>query len=195
MTVLSLRRAVELTMRHSISQYERLQKNQEADRWVMHKRNNPSGSSTPKPDAAPSSKPSSSRPSASASASDTNSHIRSRLLDKSLASSRPSPSVNRNSKFKSVISTTTSGEGDDDELGRRVKKEGGGEQGDDEFDYDEEFQDDEEGIARIDDLADEQETKELEVRCGFLSTSRTRHSTLLFAQLYLPPRVFRNSAR
>lgn len=50
-------------------------------------------------------------------------------------------------------------------MGARVKSEGQ-EQGDDEFDYDEEFQDDEEGIAKIDDLADEQETKELEVRVG-----------------------------
>lgn len=34
----------------------------------------------------------------------------------------------------------------------------------DEFDYEEDFQDDEEGIAQIDDLADEDERKELEVR-------------------------------
>jgi transcription initiation factor TFIIF subunit alpha len=47
--------------------------------------------------------------------------------------------------------------------GRKVKREGGMDQDDDEFDYEEDFQDDEEGIAKIDDMADEQEVKELEV--------------------------------
>lgn len=36
-------------------------------------------------------------------------------------------------------------------------------QGDDEFEYEEDFQDDEEGIARVDDLVGEEEQKEIEV--------------------------------
>lgn len=48
--------------------------------------------------------------------------------------------------------------------GKGGKRAGDAEQDDDEFDYNEEFQDDEEGIAKIDDMADEEETKVLEVR-------------------------------
>lgn len=62
-------------------------------------------------------------------------------------------------KIKFVISTS-----DGTRSGGRRKVRGGGDQDDDEFDYEEDFQDDEEGIAKIDDLADEDETKELEER-------------------------------
>ncbi|KAK4701220.1 small nuclear ribonucleoprotein D1, partial [Phenoliferia sp. Uapishka_3] len=62
-----------------------------------------------------------------------------------------------------TVDKGTSGGNDDDELSGR-KMGGNEDQGDDEFDYEEDFQDDEEGIAKIDDMADEEETKELEER-------------------------------
>jgi transcription initiation factor TFIIF subunit alpha len=69
------------------------------------------------------------------------------------------------SKIKTVVSAGGAGK----------KKRGGQDQDDDEFDYEEDFQDDEEGIAKIDDLADEAEAKELEVR-------RLRFSSFCFPQ-------------
>lgn len=84
--------------------------------------------------------------------------IRSRLLDNSVKASR-TPDVAGAPKMKSVI-------------GGGGRRSGDGQEQDfDEFDYEEDFQDDEEGIAKIDDLADEEETKELEVRSD---TSRAK---------------------
>lgn len=71
--------------------------------------------------------------------------------------------------MRTVMNSGRSGDNDDDELRGRSKgkgRENGQEMEDDEFDYEEDFQDDEEGVATVDDLADEQETKELEVSAG-----------------------------
>lgn len=96
-----------------------------------------------------------------AAAAPTGANIRSRLLDKSVLSGRRVSNAGGGAgKLRTV--NRSSGGNDDELSGRRGK--GGGEQGDDEFDYEEDFQDDEEGIAKIDDMADEEETKELEVR-------------------------------
>lgn len=91
-------------------------------------------------------------------------NIRSRLLDKSVLSLPARDAAKP--KFRSVIKGSSNGTGDDELRGRKSSSAGGRgqEQEDDEFDYEEDFQDDEEGIARIDDLADEVETKEIEVR-------------------------------
>lgn len=95
------------------------------------------------------------------------SNIRSRILDKSVLSL---PKLDAGKpKFRSVIKGSSGGNGDDELRGRKSRGDGGRgqEQEDDEFDYEEDFQDDEEGIAKIDDLADEQETREVEVSFGF----------------------------
>lgn len=123
--------------------------------------------SLPKPDPSLSStdgaKPAvSGRPVASSAVSSSSRH---RLLDKS-ASLAKKPPAQRQGKLKGV-NRGASGDADaeDDELrgrGRSSAREVDQEEG--EFDYDEEFADDEEGIAVVDDLADEQEAKELEVR-------------------------------
>jgi transcription initiation factor TFIIF subunit alpha len=93
--------------------------------------------------------------------------IRSRLLTKSESSGRQaadSKIVGR-PKLRSVIKSEGGGNGDDELRGRSSRRtEETEDQGDDEFDYEEDFQDDEEGIAKIDDLADEEETKALEDR-------------------------------
>lgn len=67
--------------------------------------------------------------------------------------------------MRTVVTTSRQGD-EDDEMGGRSKsksRDKDQEMEDDEFDYEEDFQDDEEGVATIDDLADEQETKDLEV--------------------------------
>jgi len=107
-----------------------------------------SGASTPRGAAA-----SSSGPSASS--------LRSRMLANSAHGSRLDAADNAGGRpqVRTVISSGAgAGAGGSRGRGRAA------DQGDDEFDYEEDFQDDEEGIAKIDDLADEEETKELEVR-------------------------------
>ncbi|SCZ92505.1 BZ3500_MvSof-1268-A1-R1_Chr5-2g07923 [Microbotryum saponariae] len=169
------------------AEYERQQKSHEAERWMMHKRNPNHASSSTGQGSGPSSgaatphlppgddgglPPLSTdiKPRIKRETSAGPSTIRSRLLDKSELSGRRAGSEARSAaagrpKLRSV-DTGGRAENDDDELyGRKRGDEGRGQdQDDDEFDYDEEFQDDEEGVAKIDDLADEQETKELEER-------------------------------
>lgn len=86
--------------------------------------------------------------------------------------------VRGKAKMKTVISTN---DGTGTRSGGRPKGRGGGDQDDDEFDYEEDFQDDEEGIAKIDDLADEEETKELEVSLlSFLTVLLLATDSILF---------------
>jgi transcription initiation factor TFIIF subunit alpha len=98
----------------------------------------------------------------------SNSAIRSRLLDKTLSIDRKAAAAERTTgrpKMRTVVTASRQGD-DDDELRGRSKgksRDKDQEMEDDEFEYEEDFQDDEEGVATIDDLADEQETKELEV--------------------------------
>ncbi|BGP19045.1 transcription factor IIF subunit tfg1 [Rhodosporidiobolus nylandii] len=133
-------------------EYARQQKSKEPERWIMHRRAAPasSGSSTPRAaSAGPSGTGSSANNAVSASA------LRSRMMANSALGSRLEPEEERGrSKIKTVVSAGGGGK----------KKRGGQDQDDDEFDYEEDFQDDEEGIAKIDDLADEEEAKELEER-------------------------------
>ncbi|SCV72546.1 BQ2448_4083 [Microbotryum intermedium] len=169
------------------AEYERQQKTHEAERWMMHKRNPNQVSSSIGQGSGPSSGaatppiplgddgglpplPTDIKRRIKRETSAGPSTIRSRLLDRSELSGRRAGSEYRSAaagrpKLKSV-DTGSRVENDDDELYRRKRgDEGRGqEQDDDEFDYDEEFQDDEEGVAKIDDLADEQETKELDER-------------------------------
>ncbi|CEQ39045.1 SPOSA6832_00531 [Sporobolomyces salmonicolor] len=137
-------------------EYNRQQKSKEAERWIMHRRAAPpstSGSSTPQPSATVSA----SQPSVSAAA------LRSRMMAKSAAGIRVdgADDVRGRPRVRTVIST---GDGGNGAKGGKRRNRQEQEQGDDEFDYEEDFQDDEEGIAKIDDLADEEETKELEER-------------------------------
>lgn len=98
--------------------------------------------------------------------------LRSRMLERSTVGTKADPDADDLDAFgrpriRTVISSTSGGQGggDDHFRGRKgPKKRGGQDMDDDEFDYEEDFQDDEEGIAKIDDLADEEETRELEVR-------------------------------
>jgi transcription initiation factor TFIIF subunit alpha len=161
----------------SSRQYERQQKSQDPERWIMHRRNAPaSGSSTPVGPVASTSSSSKPRVKKEAAPAPAAATIRSRLLDKSVLSARRASAPDRagRPKFKSV-DVGGRGEDEDDELsGRKTKGDGGRgqEQEHDEFDYEEDFQDDEEGIATIDDLADEEETKKLEVRRDAFRRSR-----------------------
>lgn len=169
---------INLLILFSHSQYNRQQKAQDAEgRWMMHKRttvasqkviaaNPASGASTPVPSSSKPAKPLSKAAKAAAAAAPAPpANIRSRLLDKSVLSGRRTSTGagGARKKLRSVIKGTSGGN-DDDELSGRRGKEEGGEQGDDEFEYDEDFQDDEEGVAKVNDMADEDETKELEVR-------------------------------
>lgn len=70
--------------------------------------------------------------------------IRSRLLDKSGPSSTKSEFALPSTKFRTVMGSSHA-------------------QGDDEFEYEADFQDDEEGIARVDEVVGEEEQKEIEV--------------------------------
>lgn len=129
---------------------------------MMHKKANASGSSTPSTSTPA---PTSRRPSKPVAPAK---NIRSRILDKSVLSLPARDAAKP--KFRSVIKGSSNGTGDDELRGRKSGAGGRGqEQEDDEFDYEEDFQDDEEGIAKIDDLADEEETKEIEVRWFILS--------------------------
>jgi len=145
--------------------YEQLQKSTEDQRWVMRKRvvtanagaGTGSGSATPNPPgAAGKGKGRAPEPQS----------IRERLLANSDKVARlaaaPETARRAGNRMRLVNKGAGGGNGDDELRGRRGRG-GGDEQGDDEFDYEEDFQDDEEGIATIDDLADEAETKELEV--------------------------------
>ena len=145
------------------NQYEQLQKSTEDQRWVMRKRietSNASGAATPAQGqaGAAGAKGKGRAPEAQS--------IRSRLLANSEKVARdaaaPETARKAGTRMKLVNKGSGGGNGDDELRGRRGRG-GGDEQGDDEFDYEEDFQDDEEGIATIDDLADEAETKELEV--------------------------------
>lgn len=138
-----------------VLQYERQQKSKEPERWIMHRRAAPapsSGSSTPVPS---SSTGANTNDGVSASA------LRSRMMANSSLGTGTSREGNAGpSKIRAVMKAG-------EQVGGKSKKGrfGHGQEGDDdEFDYEEDFQDDEEGIAKIDDLADEEETKELEVR-------------------------------
>ncbi|GAA5990655.1 hypothetical protein JCM10908_003173 [Rhodotorula pacifica] len=146
------------------AEYARQQKSKEHERWTMRRRAAPlsapaSGSATPR--AGPSG-----QSTASASA------LRSRMLERSTVGTKPDPDDGDvddlgRPRIRTVISATSGGAGGgNDNLrgGRGPRKRGGQDQDDDEFDYEEDFQDDEEGIAKIDDLADEEETRELEER-------------------------------
>ncbi|GAA6035047.1 hypothetical protein JCM8097_002160 [Rhodosporidiobolus ruineniae] len=134
-------------------EYARQQKSKEPERWIMHRRAAPpstSGSSTPQASG------SNSNSGVSASA------LRSRMLNNSAVGTRVDasdgpPTANGGKRIKTVVSAGGSG-------GKKRRGGAGADQEHDEFDYEEDFQDDEEGIAKIDDLADEEETKELEER-------------------------------
>lgn len=99
------------------------------------------------------------------------------MLERSTVGTKPDPDDGGGDlddfdrpRIRTVISSTSGGgggaAGGSGGVGGRggPKRRGGQDQDDDEFDYEEDFQDDEEGIAKIDDLADEEETRELEVR-------------------------------
>ncbi|GAA5857331.1 hypothetical protein JCM8547_002223 [Rhodosporidiobolus lusitaniae] len=134
------------------AEYARQQKSKEPERWIMHRRAAPassSGSSTPR--ASTSGTNGSSAPSASA--------LRSRMMANSAAGVRVDGADDGGDGRSRIRTVVKAGEA----LGGRQRR-GGQEQDDDEFDYEEDFQDDEEGIAKIDDLADEEETKQLEER-------------------------------
>ncbi|GAA5884993.1 hypothetical protein JCM6882_007185 [Rhodosporidiobolus microsporus] len=131
-------------------EYARQQKSKEPERWIMHRRAAPatsSGSSTPRP--APSSSASGGGVSASS--------LRSRMVANAAAGTRADGDDSAGDEGgRSKIKTVVAAGGKGNAAGQH--------QDDDEFDYEEDFQDDEEGIAKIDDLADEEEAKELEER-------------------------------
>ncbi|KAM0746973.1 hypothetical protein T439DRAFT_383608 [Meredithblackwellia eburnea MCA 4105] len=162
-----------LSTEEADAEWTRQQKNQDSEsRWMMHKRTNAAaGKSSSAPGsgtATPVQQPSGSSKGKQTASNDSAASVRSRMLDKSALSGRRNVGEAGGGggalkKLRSVFKDSTGGYGDD-ELGRRRRKSGGGEQGDDEFEFEEDFQDDEEGVAKIDDMADEQETKELEER-------------------------------
>lgn len=98
------------------------------------------------------------------------------MLERSTVGTKPDPDDGGGDlddlgrpRIRTVISSTSGGGGGAGGGGGGggrggPRRRGGQDQDDDEFDYEEDFQDDEEGIAKIDDLADEEETRELEVR-------------------------------
>ncbi|GAA5828952.1 hypothetical protein JCM11251_004077 [Rhodosporidiobolus azoricus] len=129
-------------------EYARQQKSKEPERWIMHRRAAPttsSGSSTPRTG------------SSGANGGVSASSLRSRMVANAAAGTRADPddSAGDDSRGRSKIKTVVS-------AGKR--NAAGQHQDEDEFDYEEDFADDEEGIAKIDDLADEEEAKELEER-------------------------------
>lgn len=88
-----------------------------------------------------------------------------RLLQKSRAKCESSEDAPSHARMRSVIKNDDYDDAEDDEQGaQRRRARPSQEQSDDEFEFEEEFADDEEGIAKIDDMADEEETKELEER-------------------------------
>lgn len=136
-------------------QYIKLQKNQAPERWLMHKRTNTPIASTSTSSATTSAAPPSANAtnrlklrtkgeSSSSRSKPAASSIRSRMLDKSNASNESKFSI-PGRKFQTVVS------------GRDHA------QGDDEHEYEADFQDDEEGIARQDDLVNEDDQKDIEV--------------------------------
>ncbi|GAA5867692.1 hypothetical protein JCM3774_003378 [Rhodotorula dairenensis] len=147
------------------AEYARQQKSKEHERWTMRRRAAPtsapaSGSATP-------------RAGTSGQTVATASSLRSRMLERSTVGTKPDPDGGDlddlgRPRIRTVISSTSGGAGgggSDSLRGRKgPRRRGGQDQDDDEFDYEEDFQDDEEGIAKIDDLADEEETRELEER-------------------------------
>ncbi|KAG0665390.1 hypothetical protein C6P46_006837 [Rhodotorula mucilaginosa] len=155
------------------AEYARQQKSKEHERWQMRRRAAPisaptSGSATPR--AGPAGQASGGGPA-------TASALRSRMLERSTVGTKPDPDDGGGDlddfdrpRIRTVISSTSGGgggaAGGSGGVGGRggPKRRGGQDQDDDEFDYEEDFQDDEEGIAKIDDLADEEETRELEER-------------------------------
>ncbi|KAK4056226.1 transcription factor IIF subunit tfg1 [Microbotryomycetes sp. JL221] len=137
-------------------EYERQQKSHETERWAMHKR-----TGVAMPSAAnikTSSKPSTSQPTSSSGGP----AIRSRLLNRTEVAQREQKASDRAARTK--MTTVVKGGGAESGRGRKGRSGQDQEQEDDEFDFEEDFQDDEEGVAKIDDLADEEETKELEER-------------------------------
>lgn len=141
--------------------YDQLQKSTEDQRWFMRKKIETSTSGT----ATPSAQPGAAAYKGKGRAPEPQS-IRNRLLANSDRTVKQAAADRRRAgpQMRSVIKGSGGGDGDDEMRGRKGRGGGGDEQGDDEFDYEEDFQDDEEGTAMIDDLADEEETKELEVR-------------------------------
>lgn len=89
--------------------------------------------------------------------------VRSRLLNRTEAVQRQVKVQERADRPKMKTVVKGGGAQDMDGVRRKNRHGEGQEQDDDEFDYEEDFQDDEEGVAKIDDLADEEEAKELEV--------------------------------
>ncbi|KAK4046410.1 transcription factor IIF subunit tfg1 [Microbotryomycetes sp. JL201] len=126
-------------------EYERQQKAHETERWAMHKR---TGIATP---SAGNAKPSKSAQPAP--------DVRSRLLNRTESVQRQAKASERANQPKMTTVVKSGAAGAKTGKGGRDQ-----EQEDDEFDYEEDFQDDEEGVAKIDDLADEEDTKELEER-------------------------------
>ncbi|GAA6010935.1 hypothetical protein JCM11491_004608 [Sporobolomyces phaffii] len=156
-------------------EWNRQQKTKETERWVMHKRvapiPNPNAGSTESSAAASTSTaPTLTRTTTTAATSSRppggrGGNLRDRMIARSAVGIKvddDDADDHGKPRLKAVISATT-GTGGGARAAARGRG-GGGDQDDDEFDYEEDFQDDEEGIAKIDDLADEDETKELEER-------------------------------
>ncbi|GAA5910996.1 hypothetical protein JCM8208_003952 [Rhodotorula glutinis] len=143
-------------------EYARQQKSKDPERWVMHRRiAPPPGAAAAGATASSSSGASTPRGAAASSSAPSASSLRSRMLANSAQGSRldAADRAGGRPQVRAVISSgPRAGAGGSRGRGRAA------DQGDDEFDYEEDFQDDEEGIAKIDDLADEDETKELEER-------------------------------
>lgn len=159
----------DLPVYHSILQYNKLQKSHEPERWLMHQRvgaptsNAQASSSSSSASASASTSRIKSESSSSSSALSsskgygasiskkvttgaTSNSIRSRLLNKSGSAAAARSSFQLpGRKFKTVVGSSENA------------------QGDDEYDYEADFQDDEEGIAVIDDLVGEDEKKEIDV--------------------------------
>ncbi|KAM0792768.1 hypothetical protein ACM66B_002541 [Microbotryomycetes sp. NB124-2] len=127
-------------------EYERAQKAHETERWAMHKR---TGIATP----------SASNAKSNSKAQKAEPDVRSRLLTRTETVQRQAKASDRASQSRMTTVVKGGGAGAKNGKGGRDQ-----EQDDDEFDFEEDFQDDEEGVAKIDDLADEEETKELEER-------------------------------
>ncbi|BGP29429.1 transcription factor IIF subunit tfg1 [Rhodotorula toruloides] len=140
-------------------EYNRQQKSKETERWMMHRRAAPaSGSSTPQPSASTSgSNGTGSGGAVSASA------LRARMMARSATGTR-ADSSDIDERGRPRVRTVISAGGEGGRGGGGARGGRAQDQDADEFDYEEDFQDDEEGIAQIDDLADDDERKELEER-------------------------------
>lgn len=151
-----------LNVRSLHTQYLRLQKSRDPERWLMHRRLGTPVASTSTAAAAPMT---------SAGIKSEFSSATPELVDvpRAVQSSARARMLKKSQSLASATSEDKFGRS-----GRRFQTVVGGRnhtQGDDEFEYEADFQDDEEGIAKLDDLVDQDEQKDIEVRSVYLHIS------------------------